>query len=218
MLEERISLSAFFQVTETRVEGKIQQLPVIGTWRLPDRNIFCVAVGEMINAAGHRLNITHTTNLSEKKFGGVKNHADIVDIEGEEPFISLLRISPVLCQNGGVRGFLLGKSDKVLMAVGSASLQRSLAKTGRVAQLRALRSLLGHRQEIQISSVEYLSDQEQLRLSKHGAQSIFLSQFLSIQKEQISGIVRALPIVATWQDPERQVLYVAIGKSFQQID
>jgi len=37
---------------------------------------------------------------------------------------------------------------------------------------------------------------------------------LSVQKEQVLGVIKSLPIVATWKDPKGQVLYVAIGKSF----
>ena len=52
-LKEGISLSSFFQVTETRVEGKIQQLPIIGTWWSPSRNIFYVAVGNHNSLPAH---------------------------------------------------------------------------------------------------------------------------------------------------------------------
>ncbi|MBU4185840.1 MAG: hypothetical protein KKI12_06230 [Proteobacteria bacterium] len=50
---------------------------------------------------------------------------------------------------------------------------------------------------------------------KNGEQRILLSQFLSIQEEKISGLIKALPIVATWKSPDGLILYVAIGKVFK---
>jgi len=209
------SLSSFFQVTETQVEGKIRQLPVIGTWWSQDRNFFYVAVGNMVDTPDSEFNLARPVDLSGKRLEGGENDKDLADMEGEEPFISLLKLSPVLCRNGGVQGFIMSNNDRVLIAVGSASLQGSPAKTRKVARLRAVRSLLGHKEEIQLSSVEYLGDREHLRLSKRGEELILISQFLSIQKERIAGVVNALPVVATWKDPEEQILYVAIGNSFR---
>ena len=41
----QMNLKSFFQTTKSEAKGKIQQLPVIGTWRAKDRDIFYVAVG-----------------------------------------------------------------------------------------------------------------------------------------------------------------------------
>jgi hypothetical protein len=202
-LKEGISLSSFFQVTETRVEGNIQQLPVIGTWWLANPDIFYVAVGKMMDGTSRQIGIPNRAKIEKKV---------IYDMEGEEPFLSLLRISPVLSRNGGTHAFLFGKNNKALISVASAVLKESRAKTERIAQLKAVRSLLGHRKGIQLSSVEYLSDQEHLRLNKGEEQHVMLSQFLSVQKEKVSGVIKSLPIVATWEKPKGQVLYVAIGK------
>jgi len=198
-LKEGISLSTFFQVTETRVEGKIQQLPVIGTWWSPNHRTFCVAVGTMIDATTHQIMLKQSSpslaasrseslRLGEEtvEVGGNKNY--FMDMEGEEPFLSLLRISLVLCQNGGVRGFLLDKNNKVLIAVASASLKGLWTKTRRIAQLKAIRSVLGHRQGIQLSSVEYLGDQEQMSLTVclHLAQS---TDFFFVKSQRTQDLV-----------------------------
>ena len=205
---EKVFLSSFFQVTETRVEGVIRQLPVIGTWFFPNQNIFCVAVGKMIDIPDSHLAPNHDRGLKEQKTPSLLN------MEGEEPFLSLLRASPVLCRNGGVRGFFLGSNRKVLIAVGSAKIKDSWVKAKKIARLKAIRSLIGHNHSIELSSVEYLSDQEHLRLSQDGEQRISLSHFLSVQEERVSGIVKALPIVATWEDTSGQILFIAIGKAF----
>lgn len=135
-------------------------------------------------------------------------------LEGEEPFLSLLKASPFLCQNGGVRGYILGNNKRVLIAVGSARVRGSLAKARRIGQIKAVRSLLANSVGIELSSVEYLADREHLKLCRNGEKRISLSQFLSVQKEQVSGLIKGLPIVATWKDADGQVFCVAIGKVF----
>lgn len=199
---KKVSLSSFFQVTETRVEGLIKQLPVIGTWWSSNQSAFYVAVGKTAADAECR------------QLDAALVSPALLNIEGIEPFLSLLQISPVLYTNGGVRGFLLVTGRKVLIAVGSSQIKGSWVEARKIARLKAVRSLLGQRQGIQLSSVEYLADQEHFQLSRDGEQYVFLSQFLSIQEERVSGAVTALPIVATWKDKDGRIIYVAIGKEF----
>ncbi|NIA12254.1 MAG: hypothetical protein GWP10_21685 [Nitrospiraceae bacterium] len=133
-------------------------------------------------------------------------------MQGSEPFVSLLQASPLLRQNGGVRGFILDGDKKVLIAVGSAPFKGSYAKARRVAQLKAVRSLLGHRDGIKLSAVEYLEDWEHLRFSEGREQHMLISHFLSVHEEQVSGIVKVLPIVGTWKAQDGRLLHVAIGR------
>lgn len=200
-----ISLSSFFQVTETRVEGEVKQLPVVGTWWSTDYSTLYVAVGKIVEGMSREVDMP---------VDAVRRNDtdDMPAIEGKEPFVSLLQTSPLLRQNGGVRGFILGSDRKVLIAVASAPLKGSYARTRRVAQLKAVRSLLGHREGINLSAVEHLEDREHLRLSEGQEQRMLISQFLSVHEEQVSGIVKALPIVGMWEDQNGRLLYVAIGR------
>jgi len=200
-----ISLSSFFQVTETQVEGKVQQLPVVGTWWSTDYSTLYVAVGKIVEEVGREVDMP----VDEVRRNDTN---DMPAIEGEEPFVSLLQASPLLRQNGGARGFVLDGDRKVLIAVASAPLKGSYAGARRVAQLKAVRSLLGHREGINLSAVEYLEDQEHLRLSEDREQRVLISHFLSVHEEQVSGIVKALPIVGMWEDQNGRLLHVAIGR------
>jgi len=204
---KRISLSSFFQTTEIRIQGLIQQMPIIGTWWSKNRSTFFVAVGKIANVEGEG-SILLKVPVSENALGKMKI------LEGEEPFLSLLNASPILCQNGGVRGFLLEGNRKILLSVYSASIKSSLIKARKIARLKAVRSLLGQKQGIEVSSVEFLVDQEHLVVSDGKEQRISLSQFLSIQEERVSGVIHALPVVAAWQDASGRILYVGIGKDF----
>jgi hypothetical protein len=73
--------------------------------------------------------------------------------------------------------------------------------------------LFGLKKGIQISSVEYLADQEHLSLSEKGEKYLLLSQFFSVKEEKVKGIVKALPVVATWEDKKGEVVCVAIGST-----
>ncbi|MCD4811258.1 hypothetical protein K8R14_01470, partial [bacterium] len=138
-VENRMLLSSFFQTTETHVKGMIQQMPIIGTWWSIDHGTFYVAVGKTLNGekSPERLQILHRAeNVLEK----------MQLLESEEPFLSLLKAFPFLCQSGGVRGYILGNNKKVLIAVGSAKRDVSIAKARKIARLKAIRSLIGHKE------------------------------------------------------------------------
>lgn len=200
--KEYPALSSFFQVTESRVKGEIQQLPVIGTWWLRNHRTFCVAVGKILYVPFRK---------TDAWSGGTQS-VNLAILEGQEPFLSLIRACPILRENGGVHGFLMQSGTKVLIAVGSARIRDSLLKARRIARLIAIRNLLEHQTKIRLSSVERLSDREILRITEKGEQYVLLSQFMSIQEERVSGLVKAMPVVAVWKDSEDLVLFVAIGK------
>ena len=203
--ENRMSLSSFFQTTETHVKGMIQQIPIIGTWWSIDHGTFYVAVGKTLNGENNPERpqiLPQSENVLEK----------MQVLDGEEPFLSLLKASPLLCQSGGVRGYILGNNKKVLIAVGSAKIDITIAKARKIARLKAIRSLIGHKEGISVFSVESLEDQEHLVISGGKEKRVSLSQFLSIQREQVSGAIQALPVVAVWENPDGQILSVAIGK------
>ena len=204
--KETISLSSFFQTTKSSVKEKIKQLPIIGSWRSNNRDIFYIAVGKVVNGKdeGKDAPDIHCN----------KAVAGIPFISGEEPFVSILRASPVLRKNGGVRGFITKDGRRVLISAASAKYTGSFRKAKRTAQLLALRALLGHREGIELSSVELLTDSEQIRVSKVREQRISLSRFTSIQEEKVTGMVKAMPIVATWKSEDGQSFYLALGRIF----
>jgi len=208
--KEDAAFSSFFQATETSLKGKIEQLPIIGTWWSKNHAIFYAAVGKIITGPNCK-------NLNGRSFQpvstGTNNSLRMRNMEGKEPFLSILCASPVFCKTGGVRGFMLEDNRKVLLAVGSALIKDSYHKAEKIARLKAMRSLLGLKKGVQISSVEYLADQEHLSLSEKGEKYLLLSQFFSVKKEKVKGIVKVLPVVATWEDKKGEALFVAIGST-----
>jgi hypothetical protein len=205
----RISLSSFFHTTETKVEGQILRMPVVGTWWSSDRAVFYVAVGKLMASPGEVTGSPEKV-VPEDPFEGIEL------LESTEPFLALLKADANLRRNGGVRGFLLGDGRRVLMAVSSASVGSSIARSRKIARLRALRMLLEDRNGISFSSTETIADSEQMILTEEGVRTIVLSEFLSVQEEAVSGVIQALPIVAAWQDPEGRTLSVALGQVFVQ--
>lgn len=200
---DRTSVSACFQVTESRIHGLIDQLPVIGTWWAVKRNILYVAVGKMLDQGAEE---------------GDAMPSQISSNERQMPhdlLMSLLRASPLVCSHGGVRGFLLKDGRKALVAVSSTRLKGSLSNARRIAKVKALRDLLGHMNGIELSSVERLQDGELLMLKEDsGSRYEMLSNFLSVEEAKVSGIIEALPVIATWEDTQAGLFYVAIGEIF----
>jgi hypothetical protein len=199
---DTVSLSRCFQITESRVEGLIHQLPVIGTWRACGRSILYVAVGKMVDRPER--GITSTDNPpSTLRFQ-----------DSDALFASLIRASPALISHGGVQGFQLRDGRKALVGVACTELKGSLANAIRLARVKAMRSILGHTKGIQLSRVERLSDGEMLILKESGTTYEMLSEFISVEKEEVCGYIKSLPVVATWEDTRTRLLYVAIGQLF----
>ena len=201
--KEDAAFSFFFQAAETSLKGKIEQLPIIGTWRSKNHAVFYAAVGKIITCPEHKTFQPVSADLN--------NSSHMQKMKGKEPFLSMLKASPVFTKTGGVRGFILEDNRKFLLAVGSARIKDSYINAEKIARLKALRSLLGLKKGINISSVEYLADQERLSLSDKGEKYLLLSQFFSVKEEKVKGIIRALPVVATWEDEKGEALFVAIG-------
>jgi hypothetical protein len=199
-----VSLSSFLQITETKVEGIIRQLPIVGTWWSEDNRTLYVAVGKRIQGGSGKDRVNLRPN---HKLSGV-----MLDIEGEEPFISILRLIPALCINGGIKGVNMSDGRKVILAVNSAPLGNSVTVASRIAQIKAVRDLLGYQQGVEVISMERLSDREALRVSSMGQEYIQLSEFLSRNQEKVKGFIKSMPIVAMWKDAGERTLNVAIGK------
>jgi len=197
-----ISLSSFLQITETKVEGIIRQLPIVGTWWSEDNKTLYVAVGKIVGQEGQQKKLNPAPSSG-------KSGETLRDF-----FISLVNTSPVLRSHGGVRGFQLDDGRKALVAVGSTQLKGSISNARRIAKIKAMRSVLGHTKGIELSSVEYLADGEVLAIKESGVEHEMLSKFISVEKEKVSGIIKALPVVATWEDTRAGLYYVAIGKLF----
>jgi hypothetical protein len=199
-----LSVSSFFDIAQSKVEGKIRQLPVVGTWRSHDFKFLYVAVGAAVDRAGR--DITETLPSSPDS-----NHKVNHPIQGEEPFVSLLRLSPALCRSGGFRGFLWN-GKRALIFVGLAPWRDSLSHAIRQAQLKAVRSMLEQEQGIEIMSLTYLRDQEIFQANDKEERRMLLNEFLSIDQEKVAGLVKTLAMVAYWLDGKGETCHVAIGK------
>lgn len=197
---EKILLTDFFQCTTTEVRDKIEQLPVIGTWRSADGETFYVAVGWIISTG------SKATSAPDQVID-----ADAPRIDGQEPFVSILQNSPVLRNSGGARAFYLPDGRLALISVGVTRIGTSPDNSRKLARLKAIRALLGSRSGVTITSIQILIDRETLLNDNQGERIITLSDFLAIQEEKVSGSVTALPVVAEWRDQEGKTLYVAIG-------
>jgi len=207
-----MTLSAFFQITEERVSGKIEQLPVIGSWWEKDHRTFHVAVGIIKNTNGTSEALPQKYVENEPFLSPQRSNRNI---KGEAPFIDLLQVAPVLRDKGGVRLFSINGQKRAIMAVASAKISSSRAQAERVARIKAIRELLTHKKGVELSSVEYLADGETIRITNEKTERVMLSDFLSIQEESVSGVVSALPVVAMWTGMDGKILHMGIGKLIQ---
>ena len=202
---QTISLESFFQSSKTETKSKIQQLPVIGTWWAKDRNIFYVAVGTTKSKSPIKKEIDAAAPaaLKDKNFP---------EIKGDPFFITLLQTSPILIKNGGVRCFEISDGRKAIVSVASAKINDSRVDAKKIARLKAIRTLIGQKNGVEVSSIETLTDQEVLQISDKVTKRILISEFFSMQEEQISGFIHALPVVVEWEDEKNNRFSLALGR------
>ena len=212
----KIHLFSFLQATAAKLQGEIKQLPVIGSWWSANQQTFYVAVGKIVRTPNRPAVdlFNHASLIRNEKNSGVTTSSgnSALLIEGEEPFVSILKALPVLVKNGGVRGVLLPDGRKALLAVANIPVQGNKAKALRIARMKAIRNLLGHQEGIHVVSAEYLTDGEHLQLSESGEQYFSVSEFLFVQQEHVSGKITALPVVAEWENKKSEVIGVAVGE------
>ena len=201
---ETTSLKSFFQATKVEAKGQINQLPVIGTWWAKDRNIFYVAVGTSKSKSSMIEEIDDNTPV-------VLDDQNFPEMRGDPFFIALIQTSPVLIKNGGIRCFEINDGRKALVSVASAKITGSRVDAKKIARFKAIRALIGQKNGVDISSIETLTDQEVLLISNKKTKRVLLSEFFSIQEEQVEGFIQALPVVAEWEDKNSNI-FISLGK------
>jgi hypothetical protein len=189
--------------TQSISKADIDFLPVIGTWQSKDGNIFFAAVGKLIKSC------EKTFVLKDFRTNDAFKDAKI--LETKEPFLSLLKTSPLLCKYGGAQGYEIDGRRKVVMAVGYATIKGSIVKARKIAKLMAVRALLSQNEGIRVIQVQSMQDQEKLHLINGREQHLQLSDFWSMQKEHTAGKIKSLPEVLVWQDRNKNCFFVAIG-------
>jgi hypothetical protein len=106
------------------------------------------------------------------------------------------------------------RKERILISVDCATVKENRSRAVRPAQLKATRNVFGHIRSIQFTSMEILTDQEDLHLSEIGETGLPVSDLFSIQEEKISGLTQVLPVVATWEG-SHNTIWVAIGAVFR---
>jgi len=192
------AISTFLQATGSKAVEKIGQLPVIGSWQDEEQTLY-VAVGKMnsVPTFQHLADITPTAKAAE----------DIPDIQGEEPYVSILRAMPDLLENGGVRGVIMADGRRVLLSVASAPSRLGPAKAHKIARLKALRNLAAQQKGITVTSLQYLADGERLTMGQNNEQ-VMLSEFMEMQQEEVRGFVQVLDVVAETEINSNQIIII----------
>jgi len=182
----------------------LRRAPVVGSWKADDGGAVFVAVGFVVRDG----------RVAMDAAGQRHEPVEIRLLEGEEPFVTLLRHNFTLALYGGAEGFVLPGECRVLLVSGKALLSAGPARARRIARLRAVKELLARRDGITIVCVERLSEGEVVETDGAVVRTNHLSEFMEVHKEEVSGVINAMPVVAVWQDPEGEHLYVAMGKEF----
>lgn len=185
------------QAVVASVEGKIQQLPVIGNWWNSEQTVFYVAVGKILFKSEMA-----ETELNEFPKELLEDEAAL--------FKKLIELTPTLKENGGVKSFKF--DDRiVLISVGMADINGAVDKARKIARLNAIKNVLSQREGVRVATIEYLKDSEVFLLEDNEQPAKSITDLFSINEENAEGFIKALPIVASWDDEENRIYCVALG-------
>lgn len=203
-------LSFFSQRSTVEIQGTIKRLPVVGSWRFDNNNWIYVAVG-MILRSGDQPATENQPALEILETAG--SAVEIVGLTGEEPFVSIIRHYPLTFQQPEEVHLLQDGRQTILISTGTAKISTNLISSEKIARLRAIKTLLGHQQGVHLKRLKSLSDKEILQEHKNGDSDdyMLLSEYFAVDEEKVAGNIRALPVVARWQEKDGKMLHVAIG-------
>jgi len=149
------------------------------------------------------LAISHPAMAQEKE--------DFPEVNIEPAFQEFLYSQPDFMQEGGARVLEIEGLSQAIIGIGKAFPESSelhnTPKLTRICEIQAKAAILELGHGIDVSTA---------RGAKEDA--TFSSFFQATQtslKEKIKGIVKALPVVATWEDEKGEAFFVAIGGTYR---
>ena len=202
-----VYVSSFLSVSESKIRGMVKDIPVIGSWKCSGDPKLYVAIGQVKDTSN---------NLNPLIFSATEQTGNAFLVEGNEPFRSVIMLTPSIRTNEGTKAYLLGDGRKLVVSVGSAVVKKTTLRARKIARMKAMRNLLKSMKNIQICSIDVSKDGETLVINDGIEKTVSISEFLSVSKESVLGILKALPEVACWTSKDGKVCFVALGKMMKE--
>lgn len=137
------------------------------------------------------------------------------DLEIDPLFGKYLRADPLLMEVTGTKIILLAMGNRIVIAVASTVLKDNLPKerlrAEKVCRIKALASIVGDKQGVQVCRVEQVKERTVVVLDGEIERAKSVSELLQITQTKVEGVAKDMPVVGTWKSKERDVFYLAIG-------
>jgi len=137
------------------------------------------------------------------------------EVEIDNQYKDYLLAQPLLMEVAGAKILRLENGSQVVLAVASTVLKekspQERLRAERVCRIRAIASLVGEKQGVQVAHVERLEEKAVIVLDGEKETGKSVSDLLQIAQTKVEGITRDMPVIGRWKSREGDVFYLAIG-------
>ena len=143
----------------------------------------------------------------------VKN--TFTDVELHSRFKNILSSSVLLMKVAGAKVVRLPGNRTAVIGVASTEIKKDSSsdrlRAEKVCRLKALATVIGEKQGVQVLHIEELKDETRVILDDNGEKASSVSTLMQVTKTKIEGIAKDMPIVGRWSSANGEVFYLAIG-------
>ena len=137
------------------------------------------------------------------------------EVEIEPAYAEYLRADRLLMEVTGAKVLSLRGGDRVILAVASTVLKDNSAqerlRAEKVCRVKALASVVGTTQGVQVCRVERLTERTAVVLVGEVEKAASVSELLQTTQTKVEGVAKDMAVVGRWKSPEGDVFYLAIG-------
>ncbi len=137
------------------------------------------------------------------------------EVEIEPAYAEYLRADPLLMEVTGAKVLQLRGGNRVVLAVASTVLKDGSAqerlRAEKVCRIKALASVVGTTQGVQVCRVEQLTERTALVVVGVVEKAASVSELLQVTQTKVEGVAKDMAVVGRWKSPEGDVFYLALG-------
>jgi hypothetical protein len=137
------------------------------------------------------------------------------DVDIRPPFDGYLAARPLLMEYSGATVIKLEDGRKVILSVGSTTVNDNSPKDRlrmqKVCRSKALASVAAETKGVQVVYTSKIEDRTQVTIESGRESGKSIEEVLETSKTAVEGVVANLPIVGTWYSKDRTLFYLAVG-------
>ncbi|MFO0845623.1 MAG: hypothetical protein U0797_25105 [Gemmataceae bacterium] len=141
--------------------------------------------------------------------------ADFTDVQIDKRFAAYLKARPLLMEVAGAKVVRLKNGHQLVVGVASVPLDDDKPRTRldaeKVCKARALASIVGERDGVQVAHEEKAEDRTVVVVEDGKEKGKSVSKVMSLTTAKVKGIQKGMEVVGRWRSADGKVFYLAVG-------